>query len=167
MQRGIWCGIAAYVLWGIVPIFWNLVEGIPALELLANRIFWSLPLLVIAISIRRRWVRLVQVYRDRQTVALALLCSLLIAVNWGVFVWAVTVVPLLLFGASAQRIPLSTLGLLQFLAPTLQFLIGVLIYGEELLPAQLFGFTMVWIALIAFAGDSVRTTRALERPASL
>jgi chloramphenicol-sensitive protein RarD len=294
MQRGNWYGIAAYGLWGLGPIFWNLVDGIPALELLADRIFWSLPLLALVISIQRQWSRLRNTYRDRRTVALATVGGGLIAVNWGVFVWAVTsdhiveaslgyfigplvsvalgvlvlheylrpvqrlavgiagigvavmavwlgvvpwisltlafsfgvygllkkqpraapavaglfgevlpfslvsavylamlaadgtgalgtspaittwliaagaftVLPLLLFGTAAQLIPLSTLGVLQYLTPTMHFVIGVTIYGEQLLPAQLFGFTMVWIALIIFVGDGLRSTRPLERTAS-
>ncbi len=67
----------------------------------------------------------------------------------------VTVVPLLLFASSANRIPLTTLGLLQYLTPTIQFLIGVLDYGEPMPPARLAGFALIWAALAVFASDTV------------
>ncbi len=71
----------------------------------------------------------------------------------------ITAVPLLLFGAAATRIPLTTLGLLQYLAPTVQFLIGVLVLGEPLGLAKLLGFCLVWLALLAFTADLVDQNR--------
>ena len=62
----------------------------------------------------------------------------------------VTAVPLLFFSAAATRVPLTTLGLLQYLAPTFQFAIGVFLYGEPLPPARLVGFVLVWAALAVF-----------------
>lgn len=72
---------------------------------------------------------------------------------------AVTAAPLLLFGAAAQRIPLSTVGLLQYLAPTLQFVLGAAVYGEAVGAAQLVGFGFVWTALVVFAADNYRAAR--------
>lgn len=63
----------------------------------------------------------------------------------------VSTVPLLLFSSAARRIPLSQIGILQYLSPTLQFLIGVFLYREPFGPAQLTGFTIVWVALGIFA----------------
>jgi chloramphenicol-sensitive protein RarD len=62
----------------------------------------------------------------------------------------VTAIPLLLFAAAVQRIPLSLVGVLQYIAPTLQFLLGVLVYGEPVTHAQLTGFGLVWTALVIF-----------------
>jgi chloramphenicol-sensitive protein RarD len=69
----------------------------------------------------------------------------------------VTAVPLLLYGASARRIPLSTLGTLQYLAPTLQFLWGVLVVGEAMPAERWVGFGLVWLALILFTVDLLRS----------
>lgn len=69
----------------------------------------------------------------------------------------VTAVPLLLFGAAARRIPLSTLGTLQYLAPTLQFLLGVAVYGEVMPVERWIGFGLVWAALVIFTVDLVRS----------
>jgi len=68
---------------------------------------------------------------------------------------AVTAVPLLFFAAAVRRAPLVVIGLLQYLAPTLQFIIGVLIYGEPFNSTRFIGFCFIWIALAIYAGDSV------------
>jgi len=78
----------------------------------------------------------------------------------------VTAVPLLFFGAAATRVPLTTLGLLQYLAPVLQFLIGVLIAHEEMPPTRVAGFAIVWLALAIFTYDSIRTYRRQLRIAA-
>lgn len=65
----------------------------------------------------------------------------------------VTAVPLLLFAAGARRIPLSTVGLLQYIAPTLQFLIGVLVYHEPFTSQRLVGFSIIWAALLLYSGE--------------
>ena len=71
----------------------------------------------------------------------------------------VTTVPLVLFATAAQRLPMATLGLMQYIAPTLQFLCGVLLLGEVLSIGQMLSFGLIWIGLILFAGDSIATAR--------
>lgn len=70
-----------------------------------------------------------------------------------------TTVPLLLFGAAAIRLPLVAIGLLQYLAPILQFLLGVTYFGEHMPPARWAGFILVWTALAIFTLDIVRSSR--------
>lgn len=72
-----------------------------------------------------------------------------------------TTIPLLLFAAGAQLIPLSTTGLLQYVGPTLQFLLGTLVYHESFSAAKLIGFALVWLALFIYASDMLRN---LSRP---
>ncbi len=72
----------------------------------------------------------------------------------------VTAVPLLLFGGAANRVPLSAMGLLQYLTPILQFTIGVFVFGEDMPPARWAGFVIVWIALAVFTVDLLRHSRA-------
>jgi len=72
----------------------------------------------------------------------------------------VTAAPLLAFTAGAIRVPMSTLGILQYIAPTLQFLYGVLISGEAMSANRWLGFSIVWLALVVFTADSLRHTRA-------
>lgn len=68
----------------------------------------------------------------------------------------VTAAPLLLFAAAARRLPLATLGVLQYLNPTLQFLWGVLVVGEAMPPARWVGVVLVWLALVVFTVDALR-----------
>jgi chloramphenicol-sensitive protein RarD len=70
-----------------------------------------------------------------------------------------TSVPLLLFAGAANRIPLSALGILQYLGPVLQFLLGVLVFGEPMPPARWVGFGLVWAALTIFTADMLRDVR--------
>ncbi len=72
----------------------------------------------------------------------------------------VTTVPLLLFATAARLVPLSGLGVLQYIAPTMQFLLGVLVYNEPFGHSQLIGFVIIWLALIVFGAESVLTHRA-------
>ncbi len=72
---------------------------------------------------------------------------------------AVTTVPLVLFAMAAQRLPMAMLGLMQYIAPTLQFLSGVLLFGEKLSRGQMMSFALIWLGLILFATDSLTAAR--------
>lgn len=74
----------------------------------------------------------------------------------------VTIVPLALFNYGAQRINYATVGMLQYIGPTLQFLIGIFIYEEILSPVRLACFALIWLALIIYAGDGLWRSRALR-----
>ncbi|GAA2720615.1 EamA family transporter RarD [Actinocorallia aurantiaca] len=74
----------------------------------------------------------------------------------------VTAVPLMLFNASAQRLPLTSLGLLQYVAPVLQFLVGLLIQHEAMPTSRWMGFTLVWVALSVLTWDALRTARRVR-----
>ncbi|MGY1751921.1 EamA family transporter RarD [Blastococcus sp. SYSU D01042] len=74
-----------------------------------------------------------------------------------------TAVPLLLFAAAARRIPLSTIGLLQYVTPLMQLSVGVFVYDEPMPPARLAGFAIVWLALAVFTADTLRHARAGTR----
>lgn len=286
MQRGILHGVAAYVTWGLLPLYWKALANVPATEILANRIVWSLLLMLALLAYRHTWGWLRQVKQADAFLSYSA-AALLLAINWGVYIWAVndghivetslgyfinplvnvilgvlifretlrplqwlavgiaalgvlyltlnygslpwialtlafsfgfyaalkkratlpalqglalettmltplaagylvwlmlqgrsaltasspltvllligagvaTAFPLLNFGAAAQRVPLSVLGFLQYLAPTIQFLIGVFIYHEAFPMSRLVGFSMVWVALVLFSADGARTYR--------
>ncbi len=74
-----------------------------------------------------------------------------------------TAIPLLLFAAATSRIPLSTVGLLQYLTPSMQLAIGVFLYGEPMPPLRLAGFAIVWLALAVFTVDGLHSVRASRR----
>ncbi len=78
-----------------------------------------------------------------------------------------TAIPLMLFGVAAIRVPFTTLGLLQYIAPTMQFSIGVLLYREAMPASRLAGFALVWVALAIFTADAVHRGRAAARSARI
>ena len=67
--------------------------------------------------------------------------------------------PLICFGAAAIRIPMTTLGLLQYLAPTIQFVLGLLVFDEPMTPVKWVGFALVWLALAIFTAEALRHRR--------
>lgn len=79
----------------------------------------------------------------------------------------VTAIPLLLFSGAATRITMTSLGLLQYLAPILQFALGVTVLGEHMPAGRWIGFTLVWLALSVFTWDAIRARRAQLREAGL
>jgi len=286
-RRGTLYGAGAYLLWGLFPLYWPLLAPAGALEVLAHRILWSLVVVVVLLGVTRRLPQLRAAVRDRRRLAQISLAAVVIAVNWGTYIYGVTnnrvvetslgyfvnpivtvllgvlvlgerlrpvqwvamgaafvavvvltvengsppwialilafsfgtygllkktagvgaveglaietavlfpvaaayvvaigitgqgtftseggghaallalagvvtAVPLLLFGAAASRVPLTTLGVLQYLAPTMQFLLGVTLFDEPLPIAKLLGFVLVWIGLALFTVDLVRHHR--------
>jgi chloramphenicol-sensitive protein RarD len=283
-RRGLLSGATAYVLWGLFPLYWPLLEPASPLEILASRIVLSLVVVALLLAVRRELRLLRRI--DRATVLRLCLAGVIIAVNWGAYIWGVnnghvvetslgyfinplitvalgvvvlrerlrptqwtavglgavavvilsvdygrppwlalflavsfatyglikksvratapegllieaavltvpalavlgvlagtggatwvgsaatpthllllaaagpaTAVPLLFFAAAAKRLPLTTIGLLQYLAPLMQFAIGVLVRHEPTPPALLGGFALVWLALAILTVDALR-----------
>jgi len=286
-RKGVAFGIAAYGMWGLIPIYFKALAGVPALEVLAHRIVWSVVLLVPLVLVRGQWPELRRVINNQKTLATLMLTTVLIAVNWYLFIWAVdhdrvleaslgyfinplinvmlgmvflgeklsrpataavvlaglgvsvqvvmvgelpwialalafsfgfygllrktaavgavvglavetsmlvlpaagflvwarrtgglylgigdlstdvllvlagvvTATPLLCFTSAARLLPLTTLGFLQYLAPSGQFLLAVLAYGEVLTPGRIITFVCIWIALAIFTGDQIRRSK--------
>jgi len=78
---------------------------------------------------------------------------------WLIALGPITAVPLLLFAAGARRISMTTLGLLQYIGPSIQFALGVWVFREPFTPARLAGFALIWIALLVYTFDGWRITR--------
>jgi len=84
----------------------------------------------------------------------------LFSISWDLYFWLsltsiVTIIPLVVFAYAARKIPYSTLGLIQYIAPTLQFLLGVFLYNEEFNQERLIGFSFIWIALIIYTSENI------------
>ena len=71
----------------------------------------------------------------------------------------ITVLPLLCFGGAATRIPLSTLGLMQYITPTVQFLLGIFFFHEPMPPMRWVGFSLIWLALVLYTAETLRNRR--------
>jgi chloramphenicol-sensitive protein RarD len=290
-RSGFALGLFAYALWGILPLYFKAVAAVPAFNIVAHRILWSLPFLALLILSSRGWPKIRAAIARPQTVGMLIVTALLIGGNWLLYVYAVTsghilaasfgyylnplanvllgrfvlherldrlqwiavaiaaagisvlaagalgqlwisltlcgsfalygllrkivptdavtglaietvilfpiaiawlgsralaaqpvmgsthvqtgllllagivsTTPLLLFTAAAKRLPYSTLGMLQFIAPTLQFLIAVLLYGEPFKRLDAIAFAAIWTALALYVAAMLRAPRLPQAP---
>jgi chloramphenicol-sensitive protein RarD len=292
-RSGLAYGLGAYLLWGLFPLFFPLLEPAGTVEILAQRMAWSLVVVVLLLAFTRGFAGVRAVLRDRRRFGLLAAAAVLISVNWGVYIWGVnaghvvecslgyfinplftillgvgvlgerlraaqwaavgigtlavvviavdygrppwialtlaasfgmygflkkragvgaadslavetgtlfvpavvalivvgvhgtlafgqhgvgntlllassglvTAVPLLMFAAATQRLPLSVIGLLQYLTPVLQFVVGVGIRHERVPFAEFVGFCLVWLALVVLTVDGLRNQRNSARAA--
>lgn len=277
MNSGLLYALLAYTIWGLFPLYWRLLQAIPATQITAHRVIWSWLVLMLVIVLSKQWRELRSTI-TRRVLANYAIAAVLISINWILYIWAVnadhivevslgyfinplisvffgtvffkerlrplhwlsllcaatgviyltyhyghipwialvlattfalygltkklaplkslfgltletavlvlpafaylilcehngngtllhstartyfllfvagiiTAGPLLLFAAAAQRIPLMLIGILQYIAPTLQILLGIFFFHEPFSSEQLTGFTLVWIALALF-----------------
>lgn len=293
-RKGVLFGLAAYLSWGFLPVYFKHLPGVLPTEVVAQRVLWSVLLLAVLIAGARRWTHLRAAIANPQALKILTVSALLIGANWLIYIWAiganhvletslgyflnplvnvlmgvvllkerltraqgiavalaatgvsvlaigassglwislalagtfatygllrkiapvesleglsietillapvaalylgwlsmrgelafgtgeqislllafggvVTAVPLLLFAAAARRLRYSTLGLLQYLAPTIQFLLAVFAYGEPLTAAHIVCFVLIWSGLAVFAADGLRRApMRARRPAT-
>ena len=118
--------MAAYTLWGVAPVYFVLVGFAVPLEILAQRIVWSIPLLVLFITIAKQWRALVSL--DRVSLGWLALCAMLLSINWLTFI----------HGISVGRIAETSLG--YFINPLVTIALGYFFLAERLRPIQ-------WIAV--------------------
>jgi chloramphenicol-sensitive protein RarD len=293
-SRGFVLGAAAYTMWGLFPLYWPLLEPAGAVEILAHRVTWSLVTMVALVFLVRRTRSMRALLADRRTRLILTGAAIVIAVNWGTYIWGVnnehvvetslgyfinplvtvlmgvvvlserlrplqwvalgiatvavvgltveygrppwvalalafsfglyglakkqagagavesltletvvltpvalayigylswsgtsefgangaghavlmaltgvvTAIPLICFGAAATRVSLTTIGLLQYLAPTIQFALGVLLFKEPMPTMRWVGFGLVWVALVIFTVEAVNHRRRQLRLAA-
>lgn len=130
---GLAAGLTAYVLWGFFPILFKITESVPPVEILAHRIIWGMPFAGLVIIFRRQVADILRVLKHPKTLAWLSISSILIALNWGIYVWAVQI----------DEIFQASLG--YYINPLLNVLIGIIFFQEKLNRWQ---FTAV--ALAAF-----------------
>ena len=291
-QGGLVAGLAAYMMWGFVPLLFKLLDGVPAATIVADRTIWSLLFVGAILLLRGRTAEIRAALADRATLRSMLVSSVLLAGNWLVYVWAVesgqvleasfgyfinplaniaigmaflgerhnrwqlvsiaiavvaigiqaigvggvpwvalslavsfaaygyfrktarvssttglfvetllllplavgyllftfardggigphadpflmgmllvtgpaTAVPLLLFAFAVQRLRLTTIGMLQYLAPSIAFVLAITVFGEALNPVRLVSFGLIWLSLLVYSVDSY--VRMRNRPAA-
>jgi len=135
LRLGLATGVAAYTLWGLVPIYLKAVDSISALEILAHRILWSVPFGALLIGLRRQWGEVKTAAATPRVLALLAVSALAIAGNWLIYVWAVI----------NDRVLEASLG--YYINPLMYVAVGVFIMKERLRPAQ--------VAAVALAGAGV------------
>jgi chloramphenicol-sensitive protein RarD len=123
-RQGIWFAVGAYLMWGVLPIYWKLLRTVPALEILAHRISWSFLFLIGLIVLRSEGSSLCRAAADRKARWINACASGFIAVNWLTYIW----------GVNANRILETSLG--YYINPLISVLLGVLFLREKLRPMQ-------------------------------
>jgi chloramphenicol-sensitive protein RarD len=127
-QRGLAFGLGAYLLWGVFPLYFMLLEPTSPVEVLANRILWSCVMLFGLVVLGRRWSAIAPVLRDRRRLALLAAASVTIALNWGFFIYGVT----------SDQVVQTSLG--YFINPLVSVMFGVVLLHERLRRTQ-------WVAV--------------------
>lgn len=142
VRLGLIAGIMAYAIWGAFPIYFKITEAVGALEILAHRIVWSLPFALIIIALRRQWPELKRALKIPRLIGLLTLAALALAVNWGVYIWAV----------QNEQIFQGSLG--YFINPLMYVLIGVLFFGEKLSKLQSISviFALIGVTILTLYG---------------
>lgn len=163
---GLLAGIAAYTIWGFFPFYFKATEAAGAIEILAHRVLWSVPFGFLLIALRRQWPELSTVLRDTRLLLWLLVSSLFIAVNWGVYIWAIQIGEIYQasLGYYINPLVLVLAGLL-FFGETLSRLkiIAVVLAGSGVTALAIYGGVFPWISLIlaiTFAGYGVIRKRA-------
>ncbi len=147
-------GLAAFSFWGIVPVYWKLLVPVPVTEILAHRFLWTALFLIVWLTWQQRWAEVQAVLRSRRALIFCLSSGVAIALNWGVFIWAVNI----------GRVIETSLG--YFITPLVNVLLGALFLRERLTRWQLIAVSLAaggvlyltfgygrfpWIALVLAA----------------
>src|SRR6185312_16088430 len=143
-RQGLCYGIGAYLMWGLFPLYWPLLEPAGALEILAHRVVWSLVAVVLLLLVTGRSLR--SLPRSRRQVLLLVAAAVLIGINWGVYIW----------GVNNGHVVETSLG--YFINPLVSVGLGVIVLGERMRRLQ-------WAAVgVAAVGVGVLTVAAGRPP---
>ncbi len=146
MKQGVIYGVLAYLMWGLLPLYWKLFLQVQAGEILSHRIIWSFVFVAIVLFLTRRWKVMWGLAKDRKKLVLMLISSLVISVNWLLFIWAV----------NNGRVLETSLG--YYINPLINILFGVVFLKERMRGGQ-------WIAIgMAAIGVSIITLQYGEVP---
>ncbi len=128
-QHGSVLAISAFVIWGLFPLYFKLISHITALEILSNRIIWAAVCLFLLLFILKRWGDVAKIVREPQQIMYLVLSTLLIVLNWGVYIWSV----------NSNNIIEASLG--YYINPLFNILLGFVLLKEKLRSLQ-------WLAVL-------------------
>jgi len=138
-NAGLLSTLACYVLWGLLPVYWHLLNSVDAMVILANRIVWSAVFTIALLLIGKRFSEVTAVLRDKKKMRYMIPAALTITINWGIYIWAV----------NAEHLLDASLG--YYLNPLVVFAIGMLLFRETCGPLE-------WISLgLACVGVLIAT----------
>jgi chloramphenicol-sensitive protein RarD len=141
---GLAFAVGAYLLWGILPLYMKLVAHVPATEVVAHRIIWSLPIAAAVLIALRRTDTLREALRSPRTLAMGCVTAALITLNWGIYVWAIN---------SGHALD-AALG--YYINPLFSIFLGAMLLGERLTRAQLAAIALAAGAVLVLAVEGGR-----------
>jgi chloramphenicol-sensitive protein RarD len=136
MNVGITYAASAYVIWGVIPIFWKFLSHVGPVEIVVHRIVWTLIFAVAALAAWNRLPKLYAALKNRRVLGALMISAILIGFNWGLFIWAVT----------TDRIIETSLG--YYINPLVSFVLGVAFLGEKLSRLQMIAIALALAGVI-------------------
>lgn len=134
-QKGFILALATFIMWGVFPVFFKFIQGISATEVLAHRIIWSSVILFIVLIVTKKLTSLKRIAKIKKVILILAITGILIASNWGIFIYAI----------NQNEILATSLG--YFINPLFSILLGAIILKEELSPALKLSIFIVFIAI--------------------
>jgi len=144
-QGGLPYALAAYGIWGFVPLFFKLLETVPPVEVLSQRIIWSLPLCVVIMLARHQIYDFLAALRNMRVLKLLLASALLIALNWLVYIYAIF----------TDHVLAASLG--YYLNPLVNVMLGMLVLGERLSRLQMLAVAIAGVGVAILLGGALDT----------
>lgn len=135
--------LGAYLIWGFLPLYLVLVKSVPAFEFVGWRIIWTLPLCLLIVAFRRQFPELLAALRSPRSLFALLASSVLIGINWFVYIWAIM----------AGEVFATSIG--YYLNPLLNVLLGTLVLGEKLSKRQWLAVAIAALAVALLAAGTV------------
>lgn len=140
-KEGVLYAALSYVIWGFFPIYWKLINDVSAGETLAQRVFWSFVFMVVLLLFTKKWHMFVgfvkEIVKQPKLFWSLFIASVLISINWGVFIWAV----------NAGKILETSLG--YYINPLISVLLGIIVLKERLSGAQILAFILAGIGVLS------------------
>lgn len=143
--NGLPYAISAYLIWGFVPVYFKLLNHVPPIAIVAQRILWSIPLLLVIMGLRKQLSEYAGIFRHRAHLRNLFASATLIAINWLIYIWAV----------STDHILAASLG--YYLNPLVNVLLGSLFLGERLRPLQMAAVAVAAIGVAVLIGNALDT----------
>jgi chloramphenicol-sensitive protein RarD len=140
-RDGLVYATSAYLLWGVFPLYFPLLEPAGSVEILAHRMSWSLVVVIVILALTTGFGGVRAVLRDRRQFGWLSLAAVLVSVNWGVYIWAV----------NSEHVVEASLG--YFINPLVTILLGVVVLRERLRPVQWVAVGIAAVAIVVITAD--------------
>ena len=139
-KKSLWTGLTAYILWGVLPLYWHALSHVNPLIILCNRIVWSAAFGLVVLALTRKLPLLVRAFKDRRAMRYLIPSALIIGGNWGFYIWAV----------NSGHVLDSSLG--YYMNPLVSFALGLLVFRER---CTVLEYVAVGIAIVGVAVSTV------------